>query len=412
MITTKDGVVWLADRNDNRLFRVEKDHSFTAVIPVDGGTRQLQGLTLAPDGSIWYSKDASHRIGRIPASGGKGVEYELPAPSAFTGAIAAAPDGRIWYVDEVDNKVGYMTGDGNVVSYDAPSTNGTGADPSDIAVAADNSAWVTSSGLNAVFRIDPQSGAFTRYDIVTPDAQPGYIMRGPTGDLWFIMRAINKIGRITTGGQITEFEAGVVGIDTLAAGPDGAIWYGSNQLVGRLDASSRRVDTFACAGGGGMTVGPDGHLWILGLGNAQIFEVKGRNEGNAARVVGTADVGGARPQESSRGGSIETVSADTVAALVAASSGRVVVQYSSDDPNCGYCALGNRHYKAFVAMGEPRIKYLRVLYEPWTSAKASAEAALRHVVGLPTIVAFDKGKETARLEGDATPEAMRSKLGL
>ncbi len=55
-------------------------------------------------------------------------------------------------------------------------------------------------------------------------------------------------------------------------------------------------------------------------------------------------------------------------------------------------------------------RYLRVLYEPWTSAAQSGEAASRHIVALPTIVVFDKGKETARLNGDATPDAMRSKL--
>lgn len=42
--------------------------------------------------------------------------------------------------------------------------------------------WVTSAGLNAVYRVDPASGAFTRYDIATPNAQPGLITRGPKGD--------------------------------------------------------------------------------------------------------------------------------------------------------------------------------------------------------------------------------------
>ncbi len=117
-------------------------------------------------------------MGRIPASGGKGVEFELPAPNVFTSAIAAASDGRIWYVDAVVNKVGYITGDGNVITYAAPSVNGVPLSPAGIAVAADDSVWVTSVGLNAVFRIDPGSGAFTRFDIATPNAQPGFITLG------------------------------------------------------------------------------------------------------------------------------------------------------------------------------------------------------------------------------------------
>ncbi len=412
MVTTKDGVTWFVDKNDNRLIRVEKDHRFTAVVPVDGVTSQLTGLALGADGAIWYSKNTSHRMGRIPAAG-KGVEYELPAPNVFTGAIAAASDGRIWYTDPVVNKVGYMTGDGNVVTYDAPSFNGMPVSPAGIAVAADNSAWVTSAGLNAVFRVDPGSGTFTRFDIATPNAQPGFITRGPRGDLWFIMRAINKVGRITADGQITEYAAHVVGLDTLAVGPDGAMWFSSNQDVGRLDVASERVDTFACAGGGGMTIGPDRRLWVLGSGNGQMSEVIGRSEGSTARVASAAEVREARSTAESPGlRPIETVSPDRVGAIAGASTGRFVVQYTSEDAGCGYCVLGNRHYEVLATMGEPHVKYVRVLYEPWTSAKDSGEAARMHLLGLPTIVVFDKGKETSRFEGDAAPETMKARLRL
>jgi virginiamycin B lyase len=402
MATTNDGVVWYVAKNSNRLIRVEKDHSFSAVVPVDGSTGQVTGMTLAPDGAIWYSKNTSHRMGRIPSGGGKGVEFELPAPNVFTSAIAAGADGRIWYVDPVVNKVGYITVDGNVVTYDAPSVNGMPLDPAGIAVAADGSVWVTSVGLNAVFRVDPGSGAFTRFDIATPNAQPGEITRGPNGDLWFNMRAIGKIGRITTAGTITEYPANVIGIDTLALGPDGAMWYSSNQDVGRLDTVSGRVETFACAGGGGMTIGPDKRLWVLGSGNGQMYEVALRGAGTAARVAAVGDTGA----------SVATVSADQVVAMTGSASGRVVVQYSSSDPRCGYCVIGNRHYDDLVSTENPKAKYVRVLYEPWTSASGSTEAKRVHLVGLPTIIVFENGKETSRFSGDATPEVMRSKLHL
>jgi thiol:disulfide interchange protein len=93
-------------------------------------------------------------------------------------------------------------------------------------------------------------------------------------------------------------------------------------------------------------------------------------------------------------------------------SGRVVVQYSSNDPHCGYCVIGNRHYNDLVATENAKAKYVRVLYEPWTSASGSTEAKRVHVVGLPTIIVFENGKETSRFSGDATPEVMRSKLHL
>ena len=413
MVTTKAGVVWYVAKNSNRLIRVEKDHSYTAVVPVDGGTGQLTGLTLAADGSVWYSKNTSHRIGRIPADGGKGVEYELSAPNVFTSGISAAADGRIWYVDPVVNKVGYITADGNVVTYDAPSVHGAPLAAAGIAIAGDGSVWVTSTGLNAIYRVDPGSGAFTRFDIATPNAQPDTITRGPSGDLWFVMRAIGKIGRITTAGQITEYAADVIGIDTLTAGPDDAMWYGSNQKIGRLDTRTGHVETFACAGGGGMAIGPDRRLWVLGAGNGTMYEVAKRSEGTAARVTATSDTHAATSAAASSGGGvIETISADQVGAVTGSDSGRVVVQYSSTDSHCGYCVLGNRHYKDLVATESAQGKYVRVLYEPWTSSKDSAEAKRVHLLALPTTIVFENGKEISRFEGDAIPDVMRSKLHL
>jgi virginiamycin B lyase len=287
MMMAKDGAVWLIRQNENRLIRIDKNHHVTAVIPVDGANGPLEGMTIAADGSIWYSKISGHRMGRIPANGGKGIEYELPYENASPAALAADSKGRIWYTDAVNNKVGYMTNDGKVVTFDAPTPDHSIAAPGSIAIAADNSVWVISMLLNAVLRVDPESGTFTRYDIPTPGGNPTLLTRGPQGALWFLMPAMNKIGRITSSGEITEFETGSALTESIGAGPDEAIWFSSMYEVGRLDPSSGRVKKFACVGGGGMTVGPDGHLWVQSKAGDNIYEVKDRRQGIAARVVGT-----------------------------------------------------------------------------------------------------------------------------
>ncbi len=408
MVTTKDGVVWYAATNANRLIRVDKDHNTTPVVPVDGATSQLSGVAAGADGSVWYSKTPSGRIGRIPADGTEGVEFALPEPNAFPSDIATSADGRTWYADPVLNQVGYITRDAKVISYAAPSIRGAPLSPHGIAVAADNSVWVTSVGHNAIYRVDSVSGEFKRYDIATPNAQPNDIALGADGNLWFTMPAVSKIGRITPRGQITEYAAGLVGLQYVAAGPDGATWYSSRQGIGRIDPGSGRADTYPCAGFGAMTIGPDGHLWVLG--DAHIYVVKARSEGTSARVTARADVATPAPAASS-GAAIETVSADGVAALIAARTGRVVVQYSSRDPRCGYCVRNNGRYESLAAMSDPGIKFLRVFYEPWTSVGSSGEASRVKLFGLPTIILFQNGKEISRCE-DAPPEEMKTKLGL
>ena len=401
MVTAKDGNVWYADIEGNRLVRVDAEHKATPIVPVESTTAGLVGVALAADGAIWYGKE-QHRLGRVPAGGGKGVEYELPAPSIFTKAIATSGDGRTWFADPVKNDVGYMAADGKVTTFDAPVVNGSPASPEGIATAADGSAWVTSIPHNAIYRVDPATGTFSRYDIATPQAQPSIIVRGAQGAMWFVMPAVQKIGRIAADGTIAEFPtATLVQLGSLAEGPDGAMYVSSRQGIGRLDPASGHMSTFACDGTSGMTVGPDHHLWVLG--DSHIYVVKARHEGATARVAATG---------TGTGATIETVSADTIHARIARSAGRVVVAYTSDDAGCGYCTRGNARFASLAANGPAGVRYLRVLFEPWTSAKDSAEASRVRLTGLPTFVAYDAGKETARYAGDAPLATLRAKLGL
>jgi virginiamycin B lyase len=289
MITAKEGVVWLIKQNANRLIRIDKTHHVRAVIPVDGANGPLEGMTIAPNGAIWYSKISGHRIGRIPANGGKGVEYELPYQDAAPAALAADTKGRIWFADAVNNKVGYITNGGKVVSFDAPSPDHSITAPGSIAIAADNAVWMLSMLLNAVLRLDPETGTFTRYDIPTPGGNPTLLTHGPQGALWFLMPAVNKIGRITNSGEITEFDTGSQLTESLGAGPDEAIWFSSMYEVGRLDPRSGRIQKFACVGGGGMTVGPDGHLWVQSKAGDYFYEVKRRDEPSAAHGMSAAN---------------------------------------------------------------------------------------------------------------------------
>ncbi len=52
-------------------------------------------------------------------------------------------------------------------------------------------------------------------------------MAGPDGNLWFAEYEINKIGRITPGGTITEFLLPTAPAYPLniATGPDGNLWF-------------------------------------------------------------------------------------------------------------------------------------------------------------------------------------------
>src|SRR5262249_31193257 len=94
------------------------------------------------------------------------------------------------------------------------------------------------------------------FAVPTNDAGLSSISAGPDGNLWFVERSADRIGRITPAGVITEFNlpAGSQPRD-IATGPDGNLWfteYGSN-TIGMITPAGV-ITPFAI----GATTGPSG----------------------------------------------------------------------------------------------------------------------------------------------------------
>jgi virginiamycin B lyase len=132
---------------------------------------------------------------------------------------------------------------------------------------------------------DGHAQTITEFPIPTAKSTPIPITLGPDGALWFIEEACSdfncdtntaKIARITTTGVITEFPPSSDFLADIVTAPDGALWFpddgcngvpGCNPVtqVGRITTAGELsalplpspVGNF-----GGITVGPDGALWI------------------------------------------------------------------------------------------------------------------------------------------------------
>jgi len=79
------------------------------------------------------------------------------------------------------------------------------------------------------------AGPITRFDSAL---LPVHFALGPDGALWFAENTANKIGRITTGGVITEFlvpTAASAPFD-ITSGPDGSLWFTerAGNRIGRI----------------------------------------------------------------------------------------------------------------------------------------------------------------------------------
>jgi streptogramin lyase len=117
------------------------------------------------------------------------------------------------------------------------------------------------------------------FNTPTQGAWPDYIISGPQGALWFSEFYTDKIGRIATNGQITEFPLPDNNdIEGIAAGPDGNIWFTEPgaQQIGRMTPTGQ-VTAFAIPGPNpsprGITAGPDGNLWYVEYDDGYIGRV-------------------------------------------------------------------------------------------------------------------------------------------
>ena len=117
---------------------------------------------------------------------------------------------------------------------------------------------------------------------LSPAAEPSGIVATAGGILWFTEPGIGAIGRITTGGAITEFPGSGSSASAIAAGPDGALWYtlgyqaplptsppctGTGEhAIGRITSAGTFTNKFATptplSDPSDITLGPDGYLWF------------------------------------------------------------------------------------------------------------------------------------------------------
>jgi hypothetical protein len=79
--------------------------------------------------------------------------------------------------------------------------------------------------------------------------------------------------------------------------------------------------------------------------------------------------------------------------------GRVVLQLTSNDPNCPFCVQHNPVVDRIAARHAEAAQYWRVHYDPWTDVGNDANVRAAGIAGLPALIVFDAGQETGRLVG-------------
>jgi virginiamycin B lyase len=207
------------------------------------------------------------------------------------GGITAGPDGALWFVEERIGEpmpaVARITTAGAVTSRFFIPSAGTTLPPTDpayvnavdqITAGPDGALWFTQPRDNQIGRITT-AGDLTEYNVSVPDARPDAITRGPDNNLWFTAPGASAIGRITTGGSISLFSGAAPGAQDITAGPDGALWFTASlgNSIGRITTNGDITNNFAVPTPGaepaGITQGPGGGLWFTESAVGQIAQI-------------------------------------------------------------------------------------------------------------------------------------------
>lgn len=148
--------------------------------------------------------------------------------------VAVAADGTVWYTAQSSGELGRLDAKTRRVTEVAL---GAGSSPHGVVVGPDGAPWVTDTGLNAIVRVDPVSGAVKRF----PSPRPG------------------------------------VGMHTAVFDKAGVLWFTGNAgYYGRLVPADGRVEVFEAPGGSGpygITVVPGGDVYYASLAQSHVVRV-------------------------------------------------------------------------------------------------------------------------------------------
>lgn len=265
-------------------------------ISVAAAPNIANGFAVAPDGSVWFT--GFYKIGRISPDGTVSI---FPLPNGENeeekhvfddGPLVIGSDGNAWFsgargLPDAEGRVagnepiiGRLTPSGQLTEFDLPREGGH---PIRLTMGPDGNVWFTESQGHRLARITPD-GQIQGYPL-PPGTEPYDLAAGPDGAIWFMENrsAGQAIGRMTTAGILTEFTlplgegeepGGLYGAGSLAAGPDGRIWFvGERGFVGRISPSGRlsRV-AIPTRIPEDLAIGPEGSVWYTSAAEPPCLE--------------------------------------------------------------------------------------------------------------------------------------------
>ena len=188
-----NGILWFTGQN-GIYGRLDPSTSEMQIFEAPRG-RGPYGITVTPDGTIYYASLAGSYVGRIDSQTGEAQVLEPPTAGQGARRVWSDSQGRVW-VSEWNS--------GQVSVYDPAADSWQewklpGGGPQAYAVYVDEQdiVWLSDFGANAMVRFDPAAEQFTVYELPHRNAAVRQILGRP-GEIWGAESGVDKILVIRT----------------------------------------------------------------------------------------------------------------------------------------------------------------------------------------------------------------------
>src|SRR5215468_10828227 len=197
-----DGTVWLAAIASNQVVRLDPATKEFTFFDVPAGVKRNKtanpyGLAVGGDGNVWVVENAVDQIARIDRVSGKFDEFPLSVRDPVARKLGADWDGNLWVglhgagkLLKVDYKTLQMT-------EFTPPSNDAGvylAEPD----LKNHLIWTTLHHVDKLARLDPETGAWIEYPLMTAETDVRRIDVDPTNPkrVWYSGVLSSRVGYI------------------------------------------------------------------------------------------------------------------------------------------------------------------------------------------------------------------------
>ncbi|MDH4582765.1 lyase [Pseudomonas sp. BN415] len=150
------------------------------VWPAPGGPGP-NGITVTPNGEVWYANETARHIGRIDPSTGHATLVDVPDAGASPRLIWSDSRGTLWVSEAGSGRLSRFDPLGETwSSWRIPGGN---ADAHALYVDEQERVWLSDYSANAILRFNPFSRLFASFPSNRPGAQVTQLA-GRTGEVW------------------------------------------------------------------------------------------------------------------------------------------------------------------------------------------------------------------------------------